>query len=149
MAMARVAIIGSRNFPEDRFGQIYGVVAECIKKKESIVTGGARGADTAAIIAVIKSDYCKNLTVYLPMQIADTAMQNRHYLLYILAHGGKIVVGIGNNASRQGVLAGIFTRNKKIVENVDKIYAFPVGVAKGTNFVCEYAKKLGKTVVIL
>jgi len=147
--MANIAIIGSRNFPENRFKEIYDVVADCIQRKDRIVTGGARGADTAAIIAVIKSDYCKNLTVYLPMQIADTAMQNRHYLLYILAHGGKIVAGIGNNASRQGVLAGIFTRNKKIVENVEKIYAFPSGIAKGTNFVCEYAKKLGKTVVIL
>jgi len=147
MKKETVAIIGSRDIPSSAYSVIENLVLACKRAGRKIITGGARGVDMAVLKSVIKLGYCEGLKVYLPLQISETSLANRHFLKKCEEQGGEIVEGKNKGTSRQAVLAGIFGRNRKIAEEADVIYAFHNGISKGTEYMCKYGEKLGKNII--
>lgn len=117
--MERIAVVGSREFPDMDF--VRNKVIEIISKSFGhirIVSGGARGVDRVAVFTVNKY---KERYPHVETEVHD-AEWNKY---------GK----------RAGAL-----RNKVIVERCDRVIAFWDGKSAGTKMTVDMALKEGKPV---
>jgi hypothetical protein len=117
----KIAIVGSRkrSSAADRAG--VEALVDSLKISDKIVSGGCRGVDSWAIYRAIKRGM--STLIFLPK--------------------------INNSMKYSDMVLGYYERNRKVVDNADIVYAFPVDeVEGGTGYTIKYARSKGKKVII-
>jgi hypothetical protein len=117
----KVAIVGSRQRSTDADRASVEALVDSLKRSDKVVSGGCRGVDSWAIDRAIKRGL--STLIYFP----------------------KI-----RNAMEYGSMVNeYYARNRKVVDDADIVYAFPIDESKGgTGYTIKYARSKGKKVVI-
>lgn len=133
----RVAIVGSRNYPE--LGEVDRFVASLAKKYPDavIVSGGAAGVDGRAEAA--GRQYGLSVESYRPYK---SRVKEGHYCT-ILVKLGESQEFVDEDTYYASFGRAAFARNRNIVEAADVVVAFTTG-SKGTANSLGIAKELGK-----
>lgn len=115
----RIAIVGSRSFPENLRYLIRDYVSQ-LPPNSVIVSGGARGVDSWAVEEARRCGL--QYVEYLPQKYDD-------------------------NGKYRGPKA-FFERNYDIIDDCDQVVAFWDGTSTGTKHSLDYAQKKGLTVIV-
>lgn len=130
----KVAVIGSRVYPDDKKGNIARLVAE-LPEGTVLVSGGARGVD----------------------QLAETCHKGRVFSFRIYQGRNQYGVEFWDYGSKTPSIqrfdeyfadakSALKYRDFLIAHECDKLYAFWNGYSKGTEFTATLASDLGKEV---
>ena len=125
----KVAVIGSRSF--DNYSLLKKVINKYAKQATTIVSGGAKGADTLA------ERYAQEFNLEKIIFLAD--WENIQVEPCIIRN---------NNKGPYNAMAG-HNRNTKIVESSDVVIAFWDFKSKGTKDSLKKAHKMGKKTIII
>lgn len=127
----KIAIVGSRDF------QDYHLLLQALHPYQdaitAVITGGARGADALA------------------MRWSETVLGREATVIYPDWYDVTVpeaVVKYNRNGTPYNALAGL-VRNKQIVAQADRIFAFWDGESRGTQHVIRYARKLRKPLEVV
>ena len=160
-SLAYTAIVGSRQLPPSAQGAVREAVGRVLADpRAGIVTGGAMGADHFAIRALIEFGQCRRGLIVTPWQgFEGFPYLIRQEIRRFAASGGHIEWGLvpttatpgspGSGTNRAQVVAGLFGRNRRIIERACAVIAFRHGVCNGTNYTIQHAIERGVPVTVV
>jgi hypothetical protein len=145
-----IGIIGSRELPESFRAQISGIVQSLVLRGYSIHSGGALGADSFALDAVLNSDFCSQAVIFSPWSSASSfPVAVRSSIHRFIAYGGRVDWGCVSAGSSRGlVIAGLLERNCRLVGASVGIVAFLYGASRGSCRTISEAIRRGRRVVV-
>lgn len=145
-----IGIIGSRELPESFRTQISGIVQSMVLRGYAIHSGGALGADSFALDAVIASDSCSQAIVFSPwVSVLSFPRSVQASIHRLIAYGGRVDWGCVSAGSSRGlVIAGLLERNSRLVRASSGIVAFLYGESRGTRRTIAEAIRLGRRVIV-
>lgn len=145
-----IGIIGSRELPESFRTQISDIVQSLVLRGYSIYSGGALGADSFVLEAVIASDSCSQAVVFSPwVSVSGFPVAVQPSIRQLIAYGGRVDWGcISAGVSRGVVIAGLLERNSRLVRASSGLVAFLYGESRGTRRTIAEAIRLGRRVIV-
>jgi hypothetical protein len=145
-----IGIIGSRELPESFRAQISGIVQGLVLRSYFVHSGGALGADSFVLDAVIASDSCSQAVVFSPWaSVSSFPVAVRSSIHRLIAYGGRVDWGcVSAGSSRDLVIAGLLERNSRLVRASIGIIAFLYGESRGTRRTIAEAVRLGRRVIV-
>jgi predicted Rossmann fold nucleotide-binding protein DprA/Smf involved in DNA uptake len=145
-----IGIVGARALPDDFRDQVSGVVRYLLERGYSIHTGGAMGADLFALRAVIDSGAIDRGMIFSAWSSADGFPRDvLRYVDYFVSHRGRVSWGITPaHSSRSLAVAGLISRNQRLVRASVGLVAFLYGDSSGTIRTIRYAISRGIRVVV-
>ena len=120
----KLGVVGGRDFNDKK--KMWDILNAGVHKIEIIVSGGARGADKLA------AEWCQRILGKEPI-VFEADWDNLDVT--------PCVIKTRKDGSRYNAAAGVI-RNKKIVEEADKILAFWDGKSPGTKTTIELSKEM-------
>ena len=137
-----VAVVGARVLPETAAGQVAAVVRHFVERGWGIGTGGAQGADTFALEAVLATGRvaCARSVVFLPGAVGGAGAAA---LMRFVALGGRVVTGTG--AGRAALLG----RSRRLAQASSGVVAFLWGPSRGSVFTVREAVSTGKPAAVV
>lgn len=145
-----IGIIGSRELPESFREQISSIVQSLVLRGYSIHSGGALGADSFVLDAVIASDSCSQTIVFSPwVSVAGFPRAVQSSIRQLISYGGQVDWGcVPVGSARSVVIAGLLERNSRLVSASIGIVAFLYGDSRGTRRTIAEAIRLGRRVIV-
>jgi len=146
----KVGIIGARALPEEGKPKVKEIVRYLVQKEYQIHTGGALGADVYALEALIFLGAIKNGLLFSPWSsIQGFPREVQKHVDYYVSHLGKVFWGlVPPHSSRSVAIAGLLSRNQRLVNASSGIVAFLYGESKGTKNTIRKAIARGLKVVV-
>lgn len=146
-----VGVIGSRNLPATYKESVKQIVELLLQKGYAIASGGAIGADNFALESLLELDAAHRGIIFSPWQeIGQFPIPVRENVKRFIAQGGQVVWGdTPRYADRQAVVAGLLSRNVRLVSGAVGLIAFPFGPSRGTAFTLRQARSKNIPVRIL
>ena len=129
-----VGIVGARALPDVFREQVSGVVGYLLSRDYHIHTGGALGADLFALQAVIEHGaYSRALLLSAWASVAGFPRQVQPLVESYIQQDGQVSWGIVRSHSSRGlVVAGLLSRNQRLVRSAIGLVAFLYGDSRGT-----------------
>ncbi len=146
----KVGIIGARALPEENKSQVSEVVKYLVNKGYQIHTGGARGADLYALQAIVSLGAGYRGSLFSAWScVAGFPREVQKYVEYLISHGGKVMWGlVPPHSSRSQAIAGLLSRNQRLVNASSGIVAFLYGESRGSKNTIRKAVERGLKVVV-
>lgn len=148
--MKYIGIVGSRSLPDNFRFHVREVVAQLLIKDCHINSGGAIGADSYAIAALLRHGKAYRGVIYSAWNyFSGFPYLVRKEIGEFAKKGGRIDWGtVQSGSTREEVIAGLLKRNRKLAENSDTIIAYLYGESRGTMYTIKEATKKGIPVVL-
>jgi predicted Rossmann fold nucleotide-binding protein DprA/Smf involved in DNA uptake len=149
--MSRLAgVVGSRSLPASFAPLVSHVVSLLLSRGYSIASGGALGADSFALEAVIQQGASARGIIYSAWASASGFPSSvQPQVSRFLASGGQVVWGscpVG--ASRQEAVSALLGRNRRLVSASSVIVAFLHGSSRGSLYTVRQAVEQGVPVIV-
>jgi predicted Rossmann fold nucleotide-binding protein DprA/Smf involved in DNA uptake len=149
--MSRLAgVVGSRSLPASFSPLVSRVVSILLSRGYSIASGGAVGADSFALEAVIQQGVASRGIIYSAWaSLFGFPSSVQPQVSRFLASGGQVVWGscpVG--ASRQEAVSALLGRNRRLVSASSVIVAFLHGQSRGTLYTVRQAVEQGIPVIV-
>ena len=140
-AQGFVAVVGARVLPEAAAAPVAAVVRFFLGRGWGIGSGGARGADAYALAAVVEAgaEVCARSVVFL----RDKVPAQHEQLQRFVAHGGRVVTGVGG-----GRLA-LLGRSRRLTREAAGVVAFLWAPSRGSVFTVREAVRAGKRAAVV
>jgi hypothetical protein len=134
MAQRGIGIVGARTLPDSFREQVSGVVRYLLSRDYHIHTGGALGADLFALQAVIEQEaFSRGLLLSAWASVQGFPRQVQPLVERYIQHDGQVSWGIVRpHASRSLAIAGLLSRNQRLVRASIGLVAFLYGESRGT-----------------
>jgi hypothetical protein len=134
-----VAVVGSRQLPSSFASHVQSVVAHFVERGWGIGSGGARGADTFALQAVVAAgpEACRRSLVCLPGRTTSALVRS------FARQGGRFVPGSGSGR------AALLGRSRRLVQASAGVVAFLWGPSRGSVFTVRQAVRAGKPAAVV
>src|SRR5439155_18055776 len=134
-----VAVVGSRQLPSSFASDVRSVVGFFVERGWGIGSGGARGADTFALQAVVAAgpEACRRSLVCLPGRSTSALVRS------FAREGGRFVPGSGAG------VAALFARSRRLVQASAGVVAFLWGPSRGSVFTVRQAVRAGKPAAVV
>ena len=134
-----VAVVGSRQLPSSFTSHVSSVVGFFVERGWGIGSGGARGADTFALQAVLAmgSQACQRSLVCLPGRSTSALVRA------FARRGGRFVAGSGSGR------AALLARSRRLVQASAGVVAFLWGPSRGSVFTVRQAVRSGKPAAVV
>jgi DNA processing protein len=144
-----VAVVGSRALPASWAGRVSQVVSSLVSRGCSVGSGGALGADLFALQAVLQLGAVQGAQVFLPGSLAQAPAASARLLQSFLSRGGEVLSGsAAPGCSFSQYVSALFARSEALVRASVGVVAFVSGQSRGTWFTCQFAARLGRSVVV-
>jgi predicted Rossmann fold nucleotide-binding protein DprA/Smf involved in DNA uptake len=149
--MSRLAgFIGSRSLPVSFAPLVSRVVSLLLSRGYGIASGGAVGADSFALAAVIHRGVASRCVIYSAWASASGFPSSvQPQVSRFLASGGQVVWGycpVG--ASRQEAVSALLGRNRRLVSASSVVVAFLHGQSRGSLYTVRQAVEQGVPVIV-
>ncbi len=134
-----VAVVGSRQLPSSFASHVQSVVGHFVERGWGIGSGGARGADTFALQAVVAAgpEACRRSLVCLPGRSTSALVRS------FARRGGRFVAGSGTGR------AALLGRSRRLVQASSGVVAFLWGPSRGSVFTVRQAVRAGKPAAVV
>jgi hypothetical protein len=134
-----VAVVGSRQLPSSFASHVSSVVGFFVERGWGIGSGGARGADTFALQAVLGMGpaACQRSLVCLPGRSTSALVRA------FARQGGRFVAGSGSGR------AALLARSRRLVQASAGVVAFLWGPSRGSVFTVRQAVRSGKPAAVV
>jgi hypothetical protein len=134
-----VAVVGSRQLPSSFASHVSSVVGFFVERGWGIGSGGARGADTFALQAVLGMgrEACQRSLVCLPGRSSSALVRA------FARRGGRFVAGSGSGR------AALLARSRRLVQASAGVVAFLWGPSRGSVFTVRQAVRSGKPAAVV
>ena len=149
--MARlVGVIGSRSLPVSFAPLVSSVVSLFLGQGFGVASGGALGADSSALSALLQQGAAASGVVFsawsspfgFPASVRSLAAQ-------FAGQGGQLVWGAASpGAARSCVVSALLGRNQRLVSACSVLVAFLFGPSRGSLFTVRQAVSRGVPVVV-
>jgi len=148
--MKYVGIVGSRRLSENFRFHVREVVSYLLGKGCSINSGGAIGADSYAITAILRTGKSyRGVICSAWSYFSGFPYSARGEIGEFSGKGGRIDWGeVQPDATRQEVIAGLLGRNRRLAENSDALVAYLYGESRGTMYTIKEAIKKDIPIVV-
>ena len=145
-----IGIVGSRKLPENFRFHVREVVSYLLAKDCYINSGGAIGADSHAIAALLRTGKAYRGIIYSAWSyFSGFPYSVRREIGEFVKRGGRIDWGVVQpDATRQEVIAGLLERNRRLVKNSDALIAYLYGESRGTIYTIKQATKKNFPIVV-
>lgn len=148
MAAVRfVAVVGSRTWRGDR--RVSDIVGWLLKRGFGVITGGALGADTHALAAVLRVGAVGRARVILPWPVDLMPRDVRGVLRRFAALGGRVDTVLSARPGYNSAAAALRVRTELVVDAACGVVAFLHGATPGTWLTIRYAVGRGLPVVVV
>lgn len=146
----KIGIIGARALPNEYKSQVSEVVKYLVDKGYQIHTGGALGADLFALEALISLGASLQGSLFSAWSsLEGFPREVQKYVEHFSSHKGKVFWGlVPPHSSRYLVVAGLLSRNQRLVNASSGIVAFLYGESKGSKNTIRKAIKRGLKIVV-
>lgn len=147
--MRHIGIVGSRALPEKYRFHVREVVSYLLGKGCYINSGGAVGADSYAIAALLRAGKAYRGVIYSAWSyFSGFPYSVRKEIGEFAKRGGRVDWGtVQPDPTREEAIAGLLRRNRKLVENSDALIAYLYGESRGTIYTIKEAAKKGIPIV--
>ena len=151
VSMSRlVGVVGSRSLPASFAPLVSSVVSFFLARGFRVASGGALGADSFALSALLAQGASASGVVFsawssasgFPASVSPSVSR-------FLASGGQVVWGSGSSGgSRGSVVSALLGRNRLLVSSSSVVVAFLFGSSRGSLFSVREAVSRGVPVVV-
>lgn len=145
-----VGVVGSRRLPASFAPLVSSVVAFFLARGFRVASGGAMGADSLALSALLQHGAAPRGVVFSAWSfISGFPVSVRPQVGQLLSFGGQVVWGSGQpGASRSHVVSALLRRNQRLVSACSVLVAFLFGSSRGSLFSVRQAVARGIPVVV-
>ena len=145
-----VGIVGSRSLPASFAPLVSSVVASYLARGFRVASGGALGADSFALSALIQQGVCHQGIVFSAWSSASGfPALVRPQVARFQASGGQVSWGsVSPGAPRQLVVSALLGRNRRLVSSCSVVVAFLFGSSRGSLYTVRRAVARGIPVVV-
>jgi len=145
-----VGVVGSRSLPVSFFPLVSSVVSFFLARCFRVASGGALGADSFALSALLERSSASSGVVFSAWSSASGFPSSvRPLVSRFLASGGVVVWGSASpGGSRSSVVSALLGRNERLVSSCSVLVAFLFGPSRGTLFSVRQALSRGIPVVV-
>ena len=145
-----VGVIGSRSLPESFAPQVAAVVSRFLSLDYRVASGGAVGADSYALSALLQEGAADQGVIFSAWQSASGFPASvRPQVARFLASGGQVVWGSASPGSpRQVAVSALLGRNQRLVSACFILVAFLHGSSRGSLYTVRQAVSRGIPVII-
>jgi hypothetical protein len=147
---AVVGVVGSRSLPASFAPLVSSVVAFFLSRGFRVGSGGALGADSFALSALLLQGAASSGVVFSAWQSASGFPASvRPQVSQFLSLGGQVFWGAGSpGGSRGPVVSALLGRNQRLVSACSVLVAFLFGPSRGSLFTVRQAVQRGVPVVV-
>ncbi|PWB47257.1 MAG: hypothetical protein C3F12_04580 [Candidatus Methylomirabilota bacterium] len=142
-----VAVVGSRSWGRERL--VSGIVRWLLTRGFGVITGGALGADTHALAAVLLAGAVDRARLILPWPVDLMPRAVRGLLRRFAALGGRVDTVLSGRPGYNSAAAALRVRTELVVDASCGVLAFLHGATPGTWLTIRYAIRLGRPVVVV
>jgi hypothetical protein len=148
--MKYIGIVGSRALPGNFRFHVREVVAHLLAKGCYINSGGAVGADSYAVSALLRMGKSYRGIIYSAWSyFSGFPYSTRQDIGTFAKNGGRIDWGtVQPDPMRKEAVAGLLERNRRLVENSDALIAYLYGESRGTMYTIKEAAKKDIPIVV-
>jgi len=149
--MSRLAgVIGSRSLPASFAPLVSRIISLLLSRGYSIVSGGAVGADSFALEAVIQQGASARGIIYSAWSSASGFPSSvQPQVFSFLASGGQVIWGPAlPSQPRSAVVSALLGRNRRLVSTSSVIVAFLHGQSRGSLYTVRQAVEQGIPVIV-
>lgn len=145
-----VGMVGSRSLPSSFAPLVSSVVSFFLARSFRVASGGALGADSFALSALLQQGASSRGVVLSAWSSASGFPASvRPQVARFLASGGQVVWGSASaGAPRQQVVSALLGRNRRLVSSCSVLVAFLFGPSRGSLFTVRQAVSRGVPVVV-
>jgi len=146
----KVGIVGARALPPEYKEKVSEVTKYLLGKEYQIHLGGALGADQYALEALISAGAgSKGVLFSAWSTLAGFPREVQKYVEYFSSHRGKVLWGlVPPHSSRSVAIAGLLSRNQRLVNASAGLVAFIYGDSNGTKNTIRKSIERGLKVVV-
>ncbi|MBI5701439.1 DNA-processing protein DprA [Candidatus Saganbacteria bacterium] len=148
--MKCVGIEGSRSLPDNFRFHVREVVSHLLAKGCYINSGGAMGADSYVIAALLRYGKAYRGVIYSAWSyFSGFPYSVRQEIGEFAKRGGRIDWGtVQPDPMGKEVIAGLLGRNRKLVQNSDALIAYFYGESRGTIYTIREARKKNLPIIV-
>jgi len=145
-----VGVVGSRSLPASFSPLVSSVVSLFLARGFGVASGGASGADSFALSALLRQGASASGIVFSAWSSASGfPVSVRPQVSQFLSAGGQVVWGSGSlGGSRGAVVSALLGRNQRLVSACSVLVAFLFGSSRGSLFTVRQAVSRGVPVVV-
>lgn len=145
-----VGVVGSRSLPTSFSPLVSSVVSLFLVRGFRVASGGALGADSFALSALLQQGAAPSGVIFSAWQSASGFPASiRPQVSQFLSTGGQVVWGPASpGASRQQAVSALLGRNRRLVSACSVLVAFLFGPSRGSLFTVRQAVAQGIPVVV-
>jgi predicted Rossmann fold nucleotide-binding protein DprA/Smf involved in DNA uptake len=145
-----VGVVGSRCLPASFSPVVSSVVSSLLASGARLASGGALGADSFALSALLGQGAAPRGVVYSPWSsVSGFPASVRPQVSRLLASGGQVVWGsVAPGAPRGQVVSALLGRNRRLVSSCVGLVAFLYGSSRGSLYTVRQAVARGLRVVV-
>lgn len=151
MSISRlVGVVGSRSLPVSFAPLVDRVVSLFLAQGYSVASGGAVGADSFALFAVLRQGASSRSVVYSAWSSASGFPSSvRPDIDRFIAAGGQVVWGPASvDSPRHVAVPALLGRNRRLVSACSVVVAFLHGPSRGSLYTIRHAVSRGIPVVV-
>lgn len=145
-----VGVIGSSSLPSRFAPLVDQVVSVFLARGFSVASGGAIGADSFALSAVLRHGVSSSSAIYSAWSSASSfPLSVIPQVSQFIAAGGQVVWGpASSGGSRDSVVSALLGRNDRLVSASSVIVAFLHGQSRGSLYTVRRAVSRGVPVIV-
>ncbi len=145
-----VGVVGSRSLPASFAPLVSSVVSFFLSRGFRVASGGAVGADSFALSALLQQGASSRGVVFSAWSsLSGFPASVRPQLSQFLSSGGQVVWGPAfPGAPRQLAVSALLGRNRRLVSSCSVLVAFLFGSSRGSLFTVRQAVARGIPVVV-
>ncbi|OGC11544.1 hypothetical protein A3K48_03435 [candidate division WOR-1 bacterium RIFOXYA12_FULL_52_29] len=145
-----VGFIGSRSLPASFSPLVSSSVSLFLSRSFRVASGGALGADSFALSALLRQGAASSGVLFSAWQSASGFPASvRPQVSQFLTSGGQVVWGSASpGASRQQAVSALLGRNQRLASSCSVLVAFLFGPSRGSLFTVRQAVSRGVPVVV-
>ena len=145
-----VGVVGSRSLPAGFAPLVDQVVSVTLSRGYSVASGGAVGADSFALSAVLCQGASARCAVYSAWSsVSGFPASVRPDIERFIAAGGQVVWGSASaGSSRPVAVSALLGRNRRLVSGSSVVVAFLRGSSRGSLYTVRHAVSRGVPVIV-
>ncbi|MFH1361916.1 MAG: DNA-processing protein DprA [bacterium] len=145
-----VGVVGSRSLPSSFSPLVSRVCSALLAGGYRLASGGAMGADSFAISAILQQGCSSQGVIFSPWSsAAGFPASVRPQVARLLSSGGQVIWGPAfPGAPRGQVVSALLGRNRRLVQSASGIVAFLHGSSRGSLYTVRQAVSRGIPVVV-
>ena len=145
-----IGVVGSRSLPPSFSPLVSRVVSALLGRGYRVASGGALGADSFALSALLQQGAAPRGVVFSPwVSSSGFPASVRPQVAQFLAQGGQVIQGTAvPGGCRSQVVSALLGRNRRLVQSASGLVAFLHGSSRGSLFTVRQAVARGIPVVV-